>query len=79
MTKKCPECGSEKIIPNLFLCGESSVYQFYCEAKPEARFFKKRTWGKCTGELCGDCGLISLRAKDPAQVWEAYQQNCKNE
>ena len=72
MTKKCPACGSGKIIPNVYISGEYHVAFF--EGNPAAFMLKERKPGKYVGELCGDCGIITLRAEDPAKLWEEYQK-----
>jgi hypothetical protein len=71
VTKKCPACGSEKIIPNASLVG---VYHVNFEGNPAAFMFKDRKWGGYLGEICGDCGVITLRADDPKKMWDEYQQ-----
>lgn len=73
MPKKCPACGSEKIIPNVYLSGELYHVAFF-EGNPAAFMLKERKAGNYAGELCGDCGVITLRACDPAKMWEEYQQ-----
>jgi hypothetical protein len=75
MTKKCAACGSEKVVPNIMI--EGQVGKFYYEENPAALVRKKRKWGTYAGTVCGDCGVITLRADDPAKMWEEYQQLSK--
>ncbi len=73
MTRKCPACGSEKVIPNVRLVGD--MYRgFFFNGNPDALMFRDRHGGKYTREMCGDCGVITLRAEDPATAWKEFQQ-----
>jgi predicted RNA-binding Zn-ribbon protein involved in translation (DUF1610 family) len=71
MTQKCPECGSEKIIPNVKFA-DVDYLTYY--ARPDRVFFPKPIHGKFSGQVCGECGHISLRAEDPAKLWQEYQE-----
>lgn len=77
--KKCPECGSEKIISDAKLLerGDNSEPIIAVEADPSAIFFKNRTISDITANVCGDCGFIRFYAKYPSNLWTAYQNRGK--
>ncbi|TXD52509.1 MULTISPECIES: hypothetical protein [unclassified Polaribacter] len=73
---KCLKCGSEKIIKNTTITDFShgnieknlSVYI----QKTDRAFFNKSVQGEINAQICGDCGNMDLKVKNPKELWKAY-------
>jgi hypothetical protein len=67
--RRCPRCGSSKIVPNVavldHLGGNVQV-----DADPEALIFKDRLCVRLFADLCGDCGHVEFKAEHPAALYE---------
>lgn len=74
--KKCPECGSEKIIPDAMVStsGHKESIRVSTDAVPEAIVFKERQYSTVKAAVCGNCGFTALYAEDPDTLWSAYQR-----
>jgi hypothetical protein len=59
----CGRCGSSKVLPNI---GLSVV--FYKD--PAAIIWKQPFYGELAACVCGDCGHVDLRVKDPMTFYE---------
>ncbi len=74
--KKCPECGSEKIITDakVSTSGHQDSLRVSTDAVPGALVFKKRQYSSLKAAVCGNCGFTALYAEDPDMLWTAYQR-----
>jgi hypothetical protein len=73
----CPRCGSAKMMLGVTVCdlGESSggILKVVIYGNPAALFFKDRLYGELTADICGDCGHVELRVRNPQELYEHYQ------
>ena len=80
--KKCPDCGSEKIIKNAKAIDHNQNYagdfSIAVEEYPDALMFKQRIYSGINADVCGDRGFIQFYAKNPEILWMAYQNQLKN-
>ncbi len=81
-TMKCPRCGSEKIMPNLWIRDRFEAYQgedleVVVESKPDALFFKGTHREPLRATVCGECGNVGLSVNNPGALWEVFSQTKK--
>jgi hypothetical protein len=84
MKEKCRQCGSEKIIPEVFIMdrGDSNAthpLQVRVQGKPQAWVFKDSLYGQLTARICGACGHTELRVKNPSDLYDKYLQALESE
>ena len=81
MQLTCPACGSDKIVPNAQMLdqGQASGGQLLITVmrNPNALFFSQRVMRDVNARVCGACGYIQLRAKDPGALYDAYQESLR--
>jgi hypothetical protein len=77
--RECRACGSAKVIPDAIILnqGEPIVGKLLVavDGDPEALVFKNRLYGQLTADICGDCGHVELKVKDPAALFEHYRRS----
>lgn len=81
--KKCPECGSEKIIGDVLLVDRGENYtngplRAVVYEKPEALLLKQGVHTDLRAEACGDCGFLQPYLTDPKRLWFAYKNRQSN-
>ena len=81
--KKCPDCGSEKIIERARAIdsGEGFMnmgFTVAVDAEPDALLFKNTRRSEVNAKICGDCGYIRFYAKEAGYLWRAYQNQQKD-
>ena len=81
MSLTCPDCGSDKIVPNVPLLdhygnygGHSSPTQVQVHGNPQAWVFKDTAVGKVSADICGECGHVAVRVSNFRELYEKYQQ-----
>jgi hypothetical protein len=83
MMKKCPDCGSTEIIPDLLvfsdeaLTGQLPPYVRMLEPEPAKRHFVWIPKSVATGfraAVCGDCGHTQLYTQHHAELLAAHKQ-----
>lgn len=76
--KRCPLCGSSKIIPDLQVeDGESYPSRFHrvhVDRHPKAMLMRDPVESRLLVSVCGSCGFASLFAEDPELLYMAYMQ-----
>ncbi len=82
--RKCPQCGSEKIIPDVPLLdhygshgGLSHQAKVEAEGAPAAWVFKDPSEGGVSLSVCGECGHAELRVGNARELWEKYQRSLR--
>jgi hypothetical protein len=75
---KCPQCGSDKVIPNALVSAADDNTKAMVMADPQAILFKGWESSDITARICGNCGFVQLFAKNPALLYSVYQQSLKN-
>lgn len=75
---KCPECGSDNLIPNVSVKAQTTSGPMgvvaEVAARPDARLFKGRHQGFITATVCGECGLlVRLYAQNPHELLAAHR------
>jgi hypothetical protein len=78
--RKCVRCASAKIIPNVTVqaVGESkNTLQCYVDAVPDALVFKERRRADIVADVCGECGHVALKVRDPATLYYHYLTSTK--
>jgi len=77
---KFPECGSNKIIPDVPLLehvGEAGIAQqvvIKVAGSPEAWIFKDKVKGTVSLSICGECGHAELHVSNARELWQKYKQ-----
>ena len=88
MMKKCPDCGSTDVIPDLqvfadeALGGQHPVYVKLVEPKPEKPPFIWSPKSAATGfraAVCGNCGYTQFYTKHFAALLEAHKKGYGSE
>lgn len=82
--KICPQCNSNKIIPNVPLNdsygnfgNNKSQAKLAVQGDPKAFIFKDESTGQLSTDICGNCGHVSLKVSDFKELYEKYQQSIK--
>jgi uncharacterized OB-fold protein len=79
MAERCPQCGSERVVPKAVVWDQGEYSRgtllAYVYAKPEAAFFKEATYATLYARICADCGHASLFAEGAEALYEAYRQS----
>ena len=76
--KKCPDCGSEKIVKDAKVIdrvhyGGQLEMEVGIDSFPDALVFKEQRRSPVNADVCGECGLMAFYALDPQALWETYQ------
>ncbi|HEY0736931.1 MAG TPA: hypothetical protein VGD69_18580 [Herpetosiphonaceae bacterium] len=81
MELTCPQCGSNKIVPNAKMMdqGQASGGQLLIAVmkNPKALFLTHPVMRNVHAQVCGACGHIQLRAEEPGALYEAYQESLR--
>ena len=64
MNLRCPECGSERIAPNVQVAERSATSA-------------EGLLGQLRAEVCADCGRVALRAENALDVYLAHGGGAK--
>lgn len=83
MNQTCAKCHSEKIIPNATVIdrGDYSIedeFSVAVDERPDALMFKKRMRSDVIAKVCGDCSYVEFFAKEPQNLYAAYQNKLRN-
>jgi ribosomal protein S27AE len=80
--KKCPKCGSFKVIPSVPIAdntyGGSVPWSAYITENPKAVLFKETHLFTIRAWICGECGYTELYADEPDKIASAYQRYLEN-
>lgn len=72
----CPKCGSKKIIPRTRVRDQGQYSNGHLQVvvcgDPNALLFKDRLLEDIIADVCGDCGFIELKVKNPGELYEHY-------
>ena len=71
----CASCGSDAMIPDAFLIAKgygAMVMQVGLNTRPDAMMRKQPVLSDAEVSVCGECGLVEMRAMDPHRLWEAH-------
>jgi hypothetical protein len=76
---RCSVCGSDKIIPDVPVVGGTDGGQLHVVVcgDPGALIFKDRRVGRCTANICGDCGHMHLHVENPEELYDHYLHSRK--
>ena len=76
MALTCPQCGSDKIIPNARMVDQGRYSagppQIVVDQHPEALLLKYPVIQNVNAIVCGECGVIQLVAENPALLYQAH-------
>lgn len=83
MNGNCAKCHSEKIIPDAMVIDRAHYsaedeFSVAVDEKPDALMFKQRMRSDVAAIVCGDCGYIEFFAKEPQNLYAAYQNKLRN-
>lgn len=74
----CPRCGSTKMMIGVTVedQGQHSggVLKVVVCGDPSALFFKDPLSGELRANICGDCGHVELRVRNPVELYERYRK-----
>ena len=88
MMQKCPECGSNEIIPDLLvfademIAGQLPIYVKLNEPGPEKKPFiwvPKNAASGFRAAVCGECGYTSFYATNHTELLQARKQGYASE
>jgi len=77
--ERCPQCGSDQIIPEVPLLDRYHYFRFdtakvEIQGAPQAWVFKDAAEGQISLSICGVCGHAEVRVSNAPELWERYQQ-----
>ena len=79
MALTCPQCGSDKIIPNAKMLGlreySPGTLQIAVDQHPEALLLKYPVVQHVNTNVCGECGVIQFVAENPGLLYQAYLES----
>lgn len=82
---KCPKCGSQDVIPNVFVQdrghhnrGDQNLKAVVQES-PDAWLFKGEVQTSLKAWVCGACGFTEFYAKNPAALLAAHRKQADAE
>lgn len=82
MALRCPQCTSDKIIPNAEVLDQASggggELQVAVLRNPKALFFHQQVMRTVKAQVCGACGHVQLIAEDPGALYAAYQESLRS-
>lgn len=78
---KCPQCGSDKIIPDVPLkdhYGDTGAFSRQAavekQGAPQAWLFKDSCEGQIYLSICAECGYAAMRVSNAHLLWATYQR-----
>jgi hypothetical protein len=79
MNTTCAKCGSDKIIPDVIVFDKGhenfmGKLMAGVQGNPKALIFKQTSLSPLTARICGVCGYTELIAKNPEDLYRAYQK-----
>ncbi len=76
ITPVCRACGADAMIPDAILSsGGSTRFSVSVYSNPEARLRKQPATSEIAVTVCGECGVVEMRAAEPHTLWEAYAES----
>ena len=77
---KCSACGSKRLIPDVKVferryANAKGALAIEIHRKPGALLFKDTVKEPLLATICGDCGHVDLRVKDPGKLYDAWRKN----
>jgi predicted RNA-binding Zn-ribbon protein involved in translation (DUF1610 family) len=79
MRGTCPDCGSQKIVPEVPLLdhfgdvgGFSKPASVAVHGQPDAWFFKDTTLATLAADVCGNCGFVVFRAGNFRELYAKF-------
>ncbi len=83
MNQNCAKCHSEKIIPDAMVIDRADYsvedeFSIAVDEKPAALMFKQRMRSDVSAMVCGNCGYVEFYAKEPQNLYAAYQNRLRN-
>jgi hypothetical protein len=82
MNHTCAKCGSDRIMPNVFVVDQSphmsegmvhdNPLRVRVQKNPDAWFFTGDFYSELIASICGDCGYTELRVRNPQELYERY-------
>jgi len=79
VARRCAACGSDKLLTGVTVLdqGESSsgVLKLVIYGQPEAILFKKPLYGELIADVCGACGHVQLRVRNPTELFAHHQRS----
>lgn len=77
----CAKCGSPRIIPDVIVCDRNQntygVLKVVVYGNPKALMFKDRRYGDIRADICGECGHLELRVRNPKELYKHYRRSLK--
>jgi len=77
MPTNCVACGSDKMIPHVRFFEQAPYsmgrYKAAVDGNPHALIFKDSVDSDVTVSVCGECGYIHFRAKNPERLYRKFQ------
>lgn len=85
-TSHCPRCNSDKIARGVRFMDYKDVNSagdamLEIRENPGALLFYNSMRFEMVADVCGECGNVELRVKNPRELWESYgrqQENLKS-
>jgi hypothetical protein len=82
MDSTCPDCGSQRIIPDAPIsvsgsCGSGPIGGYAnieVQGDPQAWLFKDTVMGRLTLWICCDCGRVEVNVNNLDMLYEKYQK-----
>ena len=76
---KCGRCGSENIMPNLWIrdrydAGMRADLEVEVQGNPNALIFKQSHREPLRATVCGECGNVGLSVENPQRLWKIYTE-----
>lgn len=82
MKLQCSECGSDKIIPSVWVVDHSphtsdgmvhdNSLRVRIDGDPQAWILKETLYGELSADICGNCGRTNLYARNPRELYAKY-------
>lgn len=66
----CPRCGSAKMVLRAKVCTWVVI-----DGNPSALASRSQHEARLVSNICGDCGHVELRVKDPRELYRLYRQS----
>lgn len=75
----CPRCGSSRMMLGVTICdqgeGSGGTLNVVICGDPSALIFKDRLYGELKADICGDCGHVELRVRNPKALYRHYRKS----
>ena len=75
LTAKCPQCGSDRIIPDVRIndqAGHYVVLGVSVYEHPDALLFRGTHSRTLRSQVCGECGYVASFVDNPQELYEIY-------